>query len=504
MHALTLCPYRPLPYSSVTLMIVGSTDMFIARAIYSVPSSTYERVTAFANRDQRVPGQEINGKPSLTNDQAADRISLRGQERWPDRDADGKTALSYSFAKSAGATFTEAELLGFSEFNVKQKAQMRRSLQSWSDVADVTFTEKENDGTGDGHLRFGNFKDIKGVAAPNGKALTIYDPQRHEQNAWFRTGGYDAHLAPKVGSEGRNTFAHEVGHQIGLNHPGNYGGPSRGYAQDAEYAQDTAAHSLMSYWPETHSGQNFEKKGKRYFASSPQMDDIVAAQQLYGVNRNTRKDNTIYGFCSNTERDYYTVRSARKPMVASIWDGGGHDTLNLSGYHDDQQINLNAGTFSDVAGLKGNVSIAPGVVIEDAIGGFGNDLVLGNQASNNLVGGPGDDVIDGGAGQDRLWGCSGKDTFVFSHASHSTVAAPDIIMDFHSAEDVIDVSSIRVASGKPTLSFVNAFTGQSGQIRLGYNPKTHLSTLEIDLRARGMADFKVIIRGKVSRRDIIV
>ncbi|ASV38412.1 hypothetical protein CI807_20175 [Pseudomonas sp. NS1(2017)] len=467
------------------------------------PSTAFEQMQAFARRDDRVPGQDLNGKPSLTHDQAAEKINVKGVERWPDRDGDGKATLSYSFAKFPGATFSSAQLIGFSEFNQEQKAQMRRSLRSWSDVSNVNFTEKENDGVGDGHLRFGNFQQIEGLEAPNGKAVTLYDPQGHEQQAWYRTGGYDGHLAPTVNSQGRNTFTHEVGHQIGLYHPGDYGGPTAGYTEDAEYAQDSQGHSVMSYWDETHTGQDFRKNGKQYYASAPQMDDIVAAQQLYGPNRRTRKGDTVYGFGSNTCRDYYTVKSAEDPLVASIWDGGGHDTLNLSVYRDDQKINLNAGSYSDVGGMKGNLSIAPGVVIEDAIGGVGNDWVLGNEASNTLWGGAGDDVIDGGIGQDTLWGGTGKDIFLFSDASHSTSDAPDHIMDFRSGEDKIDVSSIRLASGQPELRFVLAFSGWPGEAVLTYNAKKDVSMLQIDTTGDARPDFKVRVNGQVGLSDIV-
>lgn len=466
-------------------------------------SSAYEQMQAFASRDKRVPGQAINGKPSLASAQAAERINNKGSDRWVDRDGNGRTELSYSFSQTSSSSFTDADLLGFSPFNEQQKAQMRRSLQSWSDVANIQFTETKNDGTGDGHLRFGNFSQIEGVKAPNGIGVTIYEPEDEVQQAWFRTGGYDANLNPTVNSAGRHNFTHEAGHQIGLHHPGNYGGPSKGYAKNAEYAQDSRAHSIMSYWKESETGQNFDKNAKRNYPSAPQMDDIVAAQQLYGANHSTRRGDTVYGLRSNSERDYYCATSPDQPMVASIWDAGGHDTLDLSLYRDNQKINLNAGTLSDVGGLKGNLSIAPGVVIEDAIGGAGDDLMLGNAADNSMVGGAGADVLDGGAGQDRLWGGSGKDTFLFSQASDSTAAAPDTIMDFQRGEDVIDVSNIRRTIGRPGLDFVSEFNGQAGQARLKYDPKKRLSSLEIDLHGKGMADFKVNVKGEVLKQDIV-
>ncbi|WP_204303917.1 M10 family metallopeptidase C-terminal domain-containing protein, partial [Stenotrophomonas maltophilia] len=67
-------------------------------------------------------------------------------------------------------------------------------------------------------------------------------------------------------------------------------------------------------------------------------------------------------------------------------------------FYQDQLIDLRAGNFSDVGGLQKNVSIAQHVTIENAIGGFGNDIIHGNDADNTLIGGEGDDIIYGHSG----------------------------------------------------------------------------------------------------------
>jgi serralysin len=115
----------------------------------------------------------------------------------------------------------------------------------------------------------------------------------------------------------------------------------------------------------------------------------------------TRADNTTYGFGSNTGRDYYSATSASSKLVFSVWDGG-DDTLNFSGFTQNQKINLNEGSFSDVGGLVGNVSIAYGVTVENAVGGSGNDLLIGNSAVNHLFGGAGNDILYGGGGADAV------------------------------------------------------------------------------------------------------
>ena len=71
-------------------------------------------------------------------------------------------------------------------------------------------------------------------------------------------------------------------------------------------------------------------------------------------------------------------------------------------------------------GLVGNVSIAKGVTVENAIGGSGSDLLIGNGVSNELKGGAGNDILFGAGGADKLWGGSGSDTFVFAAWTRST------------------------------------------------------------------------------------
>ena len=93
--------------------------------------------------------------------------------------------------------------------------------------------------------------------------------------------------------------------------------------------------------------------------------------------------------------------AAANPDVAyTIIDNGGIDTLDYSGFASNQHIDLNPETFSDVGDSIGNVSIARGTVIENAIGGSGNDTLIGNAANNVLTGNGGDDTIDGGGGND--------------------------------------------------------------------------------------------------------
>jgi serralysin len=253
----------------------------------------------------------------------------------------------------------------------------------------------------------------------------------------------------------------------------------------------------MSYWDEYFTDQDF---GNAY-ASAPLMDDIAAIQQLYGANTDTRSGGTVYGFHSNSNRAETTATSAHDTLIFSVWDGGGLDTLDFSGYSMNQRINLNDASFSDVGGLVGNVSIAQGVTIERAIGGRGNDYLLGNEVANELTGNAGKDLLAGGGGADKLWGGAGADTFIYFAQSDSTVAKSDRLMDFVSGQDRIDLSGLPT-DGSDSIHFTKTLDGTAGAAVL--HDATYGTNLSIDFNGDQSADFVIRILGEAHSSDFLV
>jgi hypothetical protein len=88
-------------------------------------------------------------------------------------------------------------------------------------------------------------------------------------------------------------------------------------------------------------------------------------------------------------------------------------------------------------------STIKGTASGNTIWGTGGDDVIQGLAGNDTIHGlAGDDTLEGGAGADSLYGGAGSDTFKYSGISDSVSSSKDIIYNFDSANDSIDISSI--------------------------------------------------------------
>ena len=73
------------------------------------------------------------------------------------------------------------------------------------------------------------------------------------------------------------------------------------------------------------------------------------------------------------------------------------------------RIDLRPGAYSSGNAMTNNLAIAYGTTIENAVGGSGNDRIMGNAVGNVLSGGSGADTLAGGDALDILYGGDGDD-----------------------------------------------------------------------------------------------
>jgi Ca2+-binding RTX toxin-like protein len=261
--------------------------------------------------------------------------------------------------------------------------------------------------------------------------------------------------------------------------------------------------------------------------------DIAALQALYGAETYEEGDSDYTLLNANTKGSPLSVREGEVQIGRAyfcVWDSGGsNDMIDYAGGKKSVLINLNdatldtsgnsaeleelfgqiqdtgfyrlmskdlkagifdewhnaGGFFSQVLDVKkdkyvgtdGGFSIANGAEIEDAKGGNGADMLIGNEQGNtitalngndNLLGGGGSDVLiggkgidwlDGGTGDDLLTGGKSRDIFVFSDGYGT-----DTVTDLETT-DVINLRGLTGFDSKQDL-FDNHMVQDGDDVRI--------------------------------------
>jgi len=133
-------------------------------------------------------------------------------------------------------------------------------------------------------------------------------------------------------------------------------------------------------------------------------------------------------------------------------------------------------TSINAAGVTGAVSVTAATAAAgfSLTTGGANDVLNGATGNDTLSGGAGNDTITGGVGVDRLTGGSGADTFVFAAngtgAVVSSLAAPDVITDFTSGTDKLQIAQTITAflGNYTTISQAQAAAAADARGNLAY------------------------------------
>jgi hypothetical protein len=303
---------------------------------------------------------------------------------------------SYYNASTMPYTDYTTGAVAFDQLTAAQLSVISQLLGEIEDIANVEFVEVSS--ASDANITFGMYYQDSGIGAYAYYPSASGSTGTKSGDIWLNS-RYDTSPTTDgtIGADwARSAIAHELGHAVGLKHPGNYnagGGGTDGPYLDS--AVDNGRYTVMSY-------NDFPSSS--YDPADYMLYDIAALQFLYGAN-------TTYA----TGDDVYLFNTSSK-LIDTIWDAGGFDTVSAAGATSGVTINLNQGAFSSI-GLTNNIGIAYGAEIEAAIGGSGADTLIGNTLDNSFTGG------------------GGADTFVFDDDWGS-----DIVLDFQNGLDQLDLS----------------------------------------------------------------
>lgn len=352
--------------------------------------------------------------PSWTDQRILDQL-LTGT-RWY-----GGT-ITYGFPTTTTNLSGSKEFGSFEPLNAAQQEKAKLALQLWGDLIPPTIVQSNGQTDVDFALTGG------GVSY-----ASTYFPSAG--TIWLNK--YESSLtSPVIGQHGFISYVHEIGHALGLDHMGDYNGA--GDWKPSSY-QDSTVYSVESYFgPDWEKGQDqvawADWKGADgviYAPQTPQLNDIMAIQKIYGASSSTRIGNTIYGFNSNitdARNQIFNFANNKNPIL-TIYDSAGTDTLDLSGWTDNQIIDLRPGKFSSGNAMTNNIAIAYNTIIENAVGGSGSDQFTGNIENN---------FIDGGSGVDVVSYNYLRDDFLFKLNGNSLIVTDNI----HSREGVDTLTNV--------------------------------------------------------------
>ncbi|MEQ5872548.1 DUF4114 domain-containing protein [Sagittula sp. NFXS13] len=358
------------------------------------------------------------------------------------------------------------------------QGHLTAALNGWAAVSGLSFTAEAT--FDDANFQFGFANSLQSPSGGLNGFMQFPSTGGESFGVFSTNTGMSITPETGAGAPVNRVSLHEIGHGLAMSHP--HGTPGVPWAISAatgagDHQLDNNRYTVMSY---ERGGLDVKYDNKAYgYSVTPMALDIAAIQAMYGVDTSTNTTATTYNLTDAGTTALDLDGSDGSVSIGrafySIWDNqtdGARDKIAYSGAMR-VLINLNDATLDTTVNAEdkawiddlatsatvasdlptefkldffdsgmgasaeyhaggffsrvfssatsydlGGYSIAKGVVIEDADGSSGKDVLIGNQVANTLDGkgeadvihgAGGDDTIIGGAGDDEMWGGAGND-----------------------------------------------------------------------------------------------
>ncbi|WP_374942418.1 pre-peptidase C-terminal domain-containing protein [Sphingomonas sp.] len=422
-----------------------------------------------------------------------DSINWRNADNIPTVDVAGVPTAYVYFGDSDqnfGQTGDDGGPMVTIDWNAFEKQQVMVALEEYTRILGVNYVVTTDEAQA-------TFRLLKTESAQYGAYFFPQDPAYGDAQGVgvfnVLSGGwsFDDQQSLEKGGYSFAVMLHEFGHAHGLAHPHDNGGGSdimlgvtAATGSYGLFNLNQGVYTVMSYndaWdfhpdgPTPYTGANIDSGWSGTLGAF----DIAELQLRYGVTPR-EGGNTVYRLGdANDQGTYYQT----------IWDTGGTDEIRYDGARA-AQIDLLAATLdysptgggvvSFVDDIFGGYTIANGVTIENATGGSGNDVLLGNAVGNvlkgnagndTLMGRGGDDTLIGGLGNDTLNGGDGADTADYADGPQGVTAnlARGTVTGAMGTDTLTSIENVRGSRGDDTLTGdagANRLKGETGNDRI--------------------------------------
>lgn len=380
----------------------------------------------------------------ISGDSRIDALLLDLSDRLNSGAAPGTpVTVTYSFPTLLPAAYSGSNALGWQPFSAQQQTAARDMLNLLQKQINITFIEVIDTPAAGGTIRFSD----NTQSGSAGYAYLANSSGTSLDSDVFISNSYSTNVTP--GSYAWTTMVHELGHAMGLKHPGNYNatqatsasvvGNFLGVNEDAFY------NTIMTY---RDSAQGIQDTWFMPY-------DLLALRYLYGT-RTFETGNNTYAFTDTTGQS-----------VRNIVDDGGTDTLDFSALTTAVSVDLTPGAFSSVGKLANgtralaNLTLSLDTVIENVVGTSQADFILGNAANNTFTGGGGNDTINGAAGIDTVVLSGPRSHYAITKIQYGIILEDTAGTD--GKDTLLNVERLRFSDSKVALD-LEGHAGQAAKV----------------------------------------